>query len=138
MATLESRLTDAFQAVGNDVQVIREEDEFVYQQYGLRVVGLGQLTMGYRFTRPFRLVAVEYYAESNSSGGTSTAELRLTAGGSAIAGSSGTVAVSPSTVTLTTPVDFARKASLFIQCTAIGTGTIGSGLAAYLIGDTIL
>lgn len=98
------------------------------QTYTVRAVGQGQMLVPMRIPYPLRMTSLRYFAGTADGGGTPTAELRKNgiAGGNTVAGTSGTIAVSPSAVTGT--FDFAAGDLVYIWQTAIGTGTIGNGL----------
>lgn len=101
-----------------------------WQTFTTRAVGQGQMLVPVRLPYPLRITGIRYRAGTADGGGTPTAELRKngTAVGNTVAGTSGTIAVSPTEVTGTW--DFATGDEIYVWQTAVGTGTLGQGLAA--------
>ncbi|MGN2640687.1 hypothetical protein ACTD5D_31850 [Nocardia takedensis] len=105
-----------------------------WQTFTTRAVGQGQMLIPVRAPYPFRITGIRYRAGTADGGGTPTAELRKngTGSGQTVTGTSGSISTTPTEVTGTW--DIALGDEIYVWQTAIGTGTIGQGLAVYWRG----
>jgi len=100
-----------------------------WQTYGTVDTGVNQMVIPMVLPFALRITRIVYWNATAGSGGTHTAALRLTAGGSDISGSSGTPAVGGGTALTGLALDFAARATVFIVCTATNSTTKPVGLA---------
>ncbi|WP_280365909.1 hypothetical protein [Nocardia wallacei] len=106
----------------------------LYQTQGLQVAGTGHLPMGWIVPYNMVLDQARFWSAALGTGGAAAAELRKngTAVGNLIAGTSGTPSTAPSF--LTPSATLAAGDRIYVVQTSVNTTTLGSGLAAELIG----
>ncbi|BCK58406.1 hypothetical protein [Nocardia wallacei] len=124
-------LSDADTLTGQTVGVM------LYQTQGLHVAGTGHLPMGWVVPYAMVLDQVRYWLATAGTGNSATAELRKngTAVGNVISGTSGTPSTAPTY--LTPGATLAAGDRIYVVQTAVNTTTLGTGLAADLIGHRI-
>ncbi|WP_280329591.1 hypothetical protein [Nocardia wallacei] len=120
-----------------DLQAFTTVGVMLYQTQGLHVAGTGHLPMGWVVPYAMVLDQVRYWLATAGTGGSATAELRKngTAVGNALAGTSGTPSTAPTY--LTPGATLAAGDRIYVVQTSVNTTTVGTGLAADLIGHRI-
>ncbi|MFJ1459736.1 hypothetical protein [Nocardia sp. N2S4-5] len=117
-----------------DLQAYTSVGVMLYQTQGLHVAGTGHLPLGW--VVPFNMVLdqVRYWLATAGTGGSVAAELRKngTAVGNLLAGTSGTPSTAPTY--LTPGATLAAGDRIYVVQTAVNTTTLGTGLAADIIG----